>query len=221
MKKYKYNIIKNNQGIALVTVILVIAILGILAAVAIETTSDSIINAGNYTSSEQTLDISNSAMNIVLAQLGTNLQTNAGIPNPPLSNVYYYTPAVNNTLQTCVPTALNNYCASDMSLTAANIDPGFSNFLGFPPGSGNFGFEYYGTSVPVPGIPSCYFFYIGQINTITQNQSGTITQNQSGSKTVQTGMTFKYGPFPDSPLPEGCPPMPPLGLTPTSWFELP
>ncbi|MDA8273061.1 MAG: hypothetical protein M0Z72_04910 [Deltaproteobacteria bacterium] len=179
---------KNNRGIALVTVILVIAILGILAAVAIETTGTDIINAGNYTSSEQTLSISNSAMNIVLAQLGTSQQTNAGI-DIPTSNVYYYTPAVDNTLQKliCVPTALNNYCASVMSLTAANIDPGFSNVLGFTINSGNFGFVYNGTYGEKPSYSLNYYFYNGQINTITQNQNA--------SKTVQTGMTFSYGPI--------------------------
>ena len=179
-------ITRNNQGIALVTVILVIAILGILAAVAIETTGTDIINAGNYTSSEQTLNISNSAMNIVLAQLNTSQQTNAGI-GMPSPNVYYYTPAVNNTLQTCVPNVGNNYCAGVIGLTAANIDPGFSNVLGFTINGGNFGFEYNGTYGGVPGYGLNYHFYNGQINTITQNQNA--------SKTVQTGMTFSYGPI--------------------------
>ena len=185
-KNFVNIITRNNQGIALVTVILVIAILGILAAVAIETTGTDIINAGNYTSSEQTLNISNSAMNIVLAQLTTSYQTNAGI-GMPSPNVYYYT--LNNTIQTCMPSALNNNCASIMTLTAANIDSNFSNALGFTTNSGSFGFEYEVAyeSAPTPGYGSNYLFYNGQINTIAQNQSG--------SKTVQTGMTFRYGPF--------------------------
>ncbi|MCL4321194.1 MAG: hypothetical protein M1478_02100 [Deltaproteobacteria bacterium] len=169
-------VLQNDRGIALITVILIIAILGILAAVAIETTGTDIINAGNYTSSEQTLSISNSAMNIVLAQLNTSQQTNAGI-GMPSPNVYYYTPQVNNTLQQS-----NNYVA----LTAANIDSNFSNVLGFTINSGNFGFEYNGTYGGIPGYSLNYHFYNGQINTITQNQSG--------SKTARTGMTFSYGP---------------------------
>jgi type II secretory pathway pseudopilin PulG len=170
-------ITRNNQGIALVTVILVIAILGILAAVAIETTGTDIINAGNYTSSEQTLNISNSAMNIVLAQLNTSQQTNAGI-GMPSPNVYYYTLSNNNTIQQS-PTYI--------ALTTANINSNFSGALGFTTDSGNFGFEYNGTYGGVPGYSLNYHFYNGQVNTITQNQNA--------SKTVQTGMTFSYGPI--------------------------
>ena len=170
-------IARNNKGIALVTVILVIAILGILAAVAIGTTGTDIINAGNYTSSEQTLNISNSAMNIVLAQLNTSQQTNAGI-GMPSPNVYYYTLSNNNTIQQS-PTYI--------ALTTANINSNFSGALGFTTDSGNFGFEYNGTYGGVPGYSLNYHFYNGQVNTITQNQNA--------SKTVQTGMTFSYGPI--------------------------
>ena len=172
-------ITRNNQGIALVTVILVIAILGILAAVAIESTGSDIINAGNYTSSEQTLNISNSAMNIVLAQLNTNQQTNAGI-GMPSPDIYYYTPGGNN----------NNTVKQSptyIGLTAANINSNFSNALGFTTNGGSFGFEYEGAYGGVPGYSLNYHFYNGQINTITQNQNA--------SKTVQTGMTFSYGPI--------------------------
>ena len=178
--------LQNNSGIALLTVIMIIAILSLLAVVAIESTGTDIINAGSNTSAEQTLNISNSAMNIVLAQLNTNQQTNTGI-GMPSPNVYYYTPVVNNTLQTCAPSALNNYCAGIIGLSAANIDPGFSNVLGFTINSGNFGFVYNGTYGGIPGYSLNYHFYNGQINTITQNQNA--------SKTVQTGMTFSYGPI--------------------------
>ena len=170
-------ITRNNQGIALVTVILVIAILGILAAVAIETTGTDIINAGNYTSSEQTLNVSNSAMNIVLAQLNTSQQTNAGI-GMPSPNIYYYTLSNNNTIQQS-PTYI--------TLTTANINSNFSGALGFTINGGNFGFVYNGTYGGIPGYSLNYHFYNGQINTITQNQNA--------SKTVQTGMTFSYGPI--------------------------
>ncbi|MFW0884395.1 hypothetical protein ACMCNP_05015 [Candidatus Acidulodesulfobacterium sp. H_13] len=166
----------NNRGIALVTVLLVIAILGILAAVAIQSTGSDIINAGDYMSSEQTLNISNSAMNIVSSQLNTDRQTNAGI-GLPVANIYYYTPAVNGTLQQS-----DNY----IELTEANIDPGFSNILGFTVDSGNFGFEYKGAYGSFPGYSLTYYFYSGK--------NDTIAQNQSASKTVRTGMTFSYGP---------------------------
>lgn len=174
--KKSINVLGNNQGIALITVILIIAILGILAAVAIETTGSDIINAGNNTSSEQTLNISNSAMNIVLSQLNTSRQTNAGI-GMPSTNIYYYTAGNTNTIQQS-PTYIG--------LTAANINANFSNALGFTANSGNFGFEYNGTYGGIPGYSLTYKFYNGQINTITQNQNA--------SKTVQTGMTFSYGP---------------------------
>ena len=176
-KNFTNIITANNQGIALVTVILVIAILGILAAVAIETTGSDIINAGNYTSSEQTLNISNSAINIVLAQLNTSQQTNAGIGMPSVG-IYYYTLSGNNTVQES-PTYIG--------LTSLNINSNFSNILGFNNNKGSFGFEYEGVYGAVPGYGLNYHFYNGQVNTITQNQNG--------SKTVQTGMTFSYGPL--------------------------
>lgn len=167
----------NNRGIALVTVLLVIAILGILAAVAIQSTGSDIINAGDYMSSEQTLNISNSAMNIVLSQLNTNQQTNLGIglPSP---TVYYYTSGTNSSLK---------QSSSYVALTAANIDPNFSYVLSFASNSGNFGFEYAGTYGNIPGYSLNYYFYNGEINAITQNQSA--------SKTVKTGMGFSYGPL--------------------------
>ena len=174
-KKLIVKISQNNRGIALVTVILIIAILGILAAVAIETTGTDIINAGNYTSSEQTLNISNSAMNIVLAQLNTSQGTNTGI-GMPSPGVYYYTNS--NTIQ---------QSSTYIGLTTANINSNFSNALGFTINSGNFGFEYNGVYGGIPGYSLNYHFYNGQINTITQNQNA--------SKTVQTGMTFSYGPM--------------------------
>lgn len=171
----------NNRGIALVTVLLVIAILGILAAVAIESTGSDIINAGNYMSSEQTLNISNSAMNIVLSQLNTNKQTNSGI-GLPYPDVYYYTLSTSSSIQ-----HRSNY----ITLTAANnINSGNSSFsyiLSFISNSGKFGFEYSGTYGSIPGYSLDYYFYNGEINMITQNQSA--------SKTARTGMTFNYGPL--------------------------
>ena len=202
------NILSNNRGIALLTVIMIIAILSLFAVVAIESTGTDIINAGNYTSSEQTLDISNSVMNIVFAQLGTNAGIGIGIPTP---GVYYYTLS-NNTIQPS-PTYIG--------LTAANIGSNLdfqngsssTNVLGFTEaeGGGNykFGFEYYWVCVPVQGSSSSTYYYNGWINTITQNQNASKT-------TVQTGMTFSNGPYAScsSSLPQ-------ITLTPTSWFQLP
>ena len=201
-------ITRNNRGIALITVILIIAILSILAAVAIESAGTDIINAGSNLSTEQTLNISNSAMNIVLAQLGTGKGTNAGIGTPPVDGVYYYTLGDNNnnTIQNNTIQQSSTY----IGLTATNINFYFSKnaFQEFPPPiSGSFGFEYWGVYTPV--INKCYF-YNGQINTITQNQNA--------SKTVQTGMTFSYGPFPATIGSKTCG-VP--SLTSTSWFRLP
>ena len=215
--KKSMNILSNNRGIALVTVIMVIAILSLLAVVAIESAGNAIINAGSNTSAEQTLSISNSAMNIVLAQIGTNQQTNAGIgiPSP---GVYYYTLDGNNTIQKS-PTYIG--------LTAAkNINTYFSNVLGFTIDGGNFGFEYNGVYGSVPGYSSNDCFYNGQINTITQNQND--------SKTVQTGMTFSYGPLFQTTDGDSCEDImtmtgsgeiPSMSMSskiiPNSWFQLP
>lgn len=170
-------VLDSNRGITLVVVILVIAILGVLAAIAIESTGSDIINAGDYMASEQVLNISNSAMNIVGSQLTTDRQTNTGI-GLPIANIYYYTPAVNGTLQ---------QSDSYIALTKANIDPGFSNILGFAVDGGNFGFEYKGAYGSLPGYSLTYYFYNGK--------NDTIAQNKSASKTVRTGMTFSYGPI--------------------------
>lgn len=181
-------ILQNNEGVALVTVILIIAILGILAAVAIETTGTDILNAGNYTSTEQILNVSNSAMNIVFSQLTTNQDTNQGI-GLPAANVYYYTEADGLHQANCTPSSGNDYCASYLALTPANIDPNFSNagVLGFTPPAGvGFGFEYEGSYGSYPGFSLNYKFYNGELNAITQNSNT--------GKTVQTGMTFSYGP---------------------------
>ena len=199
------NILSNNRGIVLLTVIMIIAILSLLAIVPIESAGTDVINAGSNTSAEQTLDISNSAMNIVLAQLGTGQQTNAIAGEPagsePTGGTYYYTVGDNNTIQPG---------EAYIKLTAANINSYFYNALDFPPNSGSFGFEYwiYGSvTVPAGLTPplSQYSCYNGQINVIAQNQNA--------SKMVQTGMTFSYCEIVASKVF-----LPPI---PTSWFQLP
>ena len=106
--KVRSNIISNNNGIALLTVILVIAILGILAAVAIETTGTDIINAGNNIVNQYTVNVSNSAADIILSQIGTNQGVDAGvgIAGMPLPGYYYYT--VENPAALCSPLKLAN-----------------------------------------------------------------------------------------------------------------
>lgn len=175
-----FNKIRQNDGIALLTVILVIAILMILAAVAIESTGSDVINAGKYMNISQTVDYSNSAMKLVLMQLGSNTDTNAGVGTP-LPNLYYYTTSGSNSIQTS-----NSYIV----LSVSNINSYFSGYLNFPYNNGAFGFEYFGTYGNEPGYSLKYKFYNGEINAISYVQSN--------SGTVETGMTFSYGPLQES-----------------------
>lgn len=172
-------ILSDNSGVALPTVILVIAILMILAAVAIETTGSDIINAGNNMSAEQTVNYSNSAMNLVLSQIGTNLGTNAGIgiPEP---GMFYYTAGGNNTTI--------NSSSSYQTLTASNINSIFSSQINSQNGNNAFAYEISGTYGSIPGYSiNTYQFYNGQVQVLARNTN-------SGN-TVQAGMTFSYGPI--------------------------
>ncbi|MHB1698386.1 MAG: hypothetical protein ACYCSQ_09835 [bacterium] len=171
--------LQNDRGIALVTVILVIAILGILAAVAIETTGTDIINAGSNTSSEQTLDIGNSAMNIVLAQLGSNSLT-GGISGVPIQNEVYLNGSIIAGLQTLTPSDLTNSISN------------FQQCNGHYPG---YGYEYTGTYGMLPGNSG--YMYMGTIYVIAQK---TCFANEQGS-TKNVGMTFDYGPISQQPVP--------------------
>jgi Tfp pilus assembly protein PilE len=191
-KNINKKIILNSDGIALVTVILIIAILGILAAVAIETTGSDIINAGNITSSEQTLNVSNSAMNFVLSQLGTNaLPTNYNI-GLPAENVCYYSNGVNSVQAyggaqgTCPLLSAvdpNSFSLSSMNFSAVTVN----NF--------NFGFEYIGTYGSCPGGYNItqYKCYNGEIEVIAEkNIDGRII-----GQPIEAGMFGDYGPFPN------------------------
>ena len=173
------NIISNNNGIALVTVILVIAILGILAAVAIETTGTDIINAGNYTRSEQTLDIGNSAMNLVFSQIGSSSLT-SGISGVPIQNEVYLNGSIIPVLQTLMP--------SDLANSISN----FQQCNGQYP---SYGYEYTGTYGMLPGNSG--YMYIGTIYVIAQKTC--IANKQGSTKTV--GATFDYGPISQQPVP--------------------
>ncbi len=168
----KYHIIKNSDGVALITVLLMIVILSIIAAVAIGTSGSDIISAGKNSITVYTFNTANSGMNIVLSQIGTDQGTNDGI-GMPTSGLFYYTVDNNNTVQTG-----NNF----IELNTSNINPSVSNIL--TDFSGQIGFEYSGTYGPIPGYSSNYYFYKGQINVIAQK----------GSNTAKSGMTFDYGP---------------------------
>ena len=177
--KDKNNIINNNNGIALVTVILVIAILGILAAVAIETTGTDILNAGNYTRSEQTLDIGNSAINLVFSQIGSGSIT-YGISGVPIQNEVYLNGSIIPGLQTLTP--------SDLTVSISNFQQCNSRYP-------HYGYEYTGTYGMLPGNSG--YMYIGTIYVIAQK---TCFANEQGS-TKTLGATFDYGPISQQPVP--------------------
>ena len=185
MKKYKYNIIKNNQGVALVTVILVIAILGILAAVAIETTGSDIIKAGNYTGSEQTFNTANSAVNTVFAQLSSGALSSLtlSISGLPIQNQVYLNGSITPSWQNLTPTT---------SILANNI----SNFQQCNGQYPRYGYEFTGDYNLLPGNSG--YMYNGTIYVIAQK---TCIPNESGGLTKTVGMTFNYGPVSQGGVP--------------------
>ncbi|MDA8298916.1 MAG: hypothetical protein M0Z57_02765 [Deltaproteobacteria bacterium] len=216
--KVRSNIISNNNGIALLTVILVIAILGILAAVAIETTGTDIINAGNNIVNQYTVNVSNSAADIILSQIGTNQGVDAGvgIAGMPLPGYYYYT--VENPAALCSPLKLANgnqtnveinntyniYMApvpsvsngiTCQSLSSSNIIPVTNSNIvnpdNLPQNNGQIGFSYFGSYGNAKGYGNNFYFYKGQIDVISQD----IINSNKPSVTAHTGMTFKYGPL--------------------------
>ena len=185
MKKYKYNIIKNDRGIALVTVILVIAILGILAAVAIETTGSDIIKAGNYTASEQTFNIANSAVNTVLAQLSSASLSSLtlSISGLPIQNQVYLNGSIVPSWQNLTPSN---------SILVNNI----SNFQQCNGQYPRYGYEFTGDYNLLPGNSGS--MYNGTIYVIAQK---TCISNESGGMAKTTGMTFNYGPVSQGSVP--------------------
>ena len=216
--KVNSNIISNNNGIALVTVILVIAILGILAAVAIETTGTDIINAGNNIVNQYTVNVSNSAADIILSQIGTNQGVDAGVgaAGMPLPGYYYYT--VENQAVLCSPSKLANgnptnieinntyniYIAPVPSasngitcppLSLSNIIPVTNSNIvnpdNLPQNKGQIGFSYFGSYGNAKGYGNNFYFYKGQIDVISQD----IININKPPVTAHTGMTFKYGPL--------------------------
>ncbi|MHB1663873.1 MAG: hypothetical protein ACYCT7_01230 [bacterium] len=177
--KTRSKISVNENGVALITVLLITLILSLLAAVAIETTGTDVINAGQNYKSSYTLNTANSMMNLVVDEISTNIGTNAGIGNP-TSNVYYYTVA-NPPAGTLIQQA-----NSLQPLSLSNINTTISQNLGL---QGNAGFEYSGQYASVPGFSSNqYMFYKGIIYSIAN-------KNINSQKTATTGMNFNYGPI--------------------------
>jgi hypothetical protein len=176
--------INNNDGIALLTVLLITIILSLLAMVAISTTGDDVMNAGGNTAAQYTFNVANSGMNMVISQIGTGTGTNAGpgCAGLPLSGWYYYSTSGNNNC--------NASAASPVFNASVSINPYFFGLLNFPVPANDshyvkpFGFEYSGVYGPVPGYS--YPFYKATMNSLTQNNT---------SHVIQAGMTFEYGPI--------------------------
>lgn len=180
------NLVSNNDGIALLTVLLITIILSLLAMVAISTTGDDVINAGNSTASQYTFNMANSGMSMVLSQIYTGQGTNAGVEcaGLPLSGWYYYSLNGNPNCQASAPPPP----PTQPTFTPANnINSYFSGLiLNFPGNTNQFGFEYSGFYGPLPGYSYPQFaFYKGTINFLTQKNTSSV---------IQTGMTFNYGP---------------------------
>ncbi|MHB1679129.1 MAG: hypothetical protein ACYCTB_01280 [bacterium] len=175
----------NENGVALVMVLLITLILSLLAAIAIDTTGTDVINAGQNYKASYTLNTSNSMMNLVAMEIATNIGTNAGI-NIPISGNYYYTvanpPAGGPLIQECSSAQAN--CPSYPP--QFSINTAISQNLGF---QGNAGFEYTGQYGPVPGFSlNKYVFYKGIVYSIAN-------KNINSAKTTTTGMNFNYGPM--------------------------
>ncbi len=188
VKMLKTKIPLNENGVALITVLLITLILSLLAAVAIETTGTDVINAGQNYKSSYTLNTADSMMNLVVDEISTNIGTNAGIGSP-VMNAYYYTTA--NPPAGCSPGPDICTAAFFQPLSVGNISADVSQNLGF---QGNAGFEYSGQYGPEPGFSSNkYMFYKGIIYSIAN-------KNINSQKTTTTGMNFNYGPM---PIPSG------------------
>ncbi len=186
----KRKITADENGVALITVLLITLILSLLAAVAIETTGTDVINAGQNYKASYTLNTADSMMNLVTQEISPSPgapATNLVIVNPPAIGYYYYTvanpPAGGPLIQTapsCSPLQAN--CPPPPQFS---INTTISQNLGF---QGNAGFEYTGQYGPVPGFSlNQYVFYKGIIYSIAN-------KNINSSNTT-TGMNFNVGPM--------------------------
>ena len=186
---------KNNNGIALIVVLLVIAILGLLAAGGIYELDYNVINAGEHQTTEYAQNISNSGISILS---GNILIQGGNIGNAPLSLTilpiaggvgdYYVTTNTDGG-------TIKNYGTVYQHLTATNnlLSPALSqSILGNPQIGPQLGFEYMVTCwkyTPPPAPPglSSYYYYTGFINVISRDNAN--------SKLVETGVNFNYGPI--------------------------
>jgi len=182
------NGLNNNDGIALLTVLLITIILSLLAMVAISTTGDDVINAGGNTAAQYTFNVANSGMNVVLSQIHTNQGTNLGseCAGVPLSGWYYYSSGSNICNAGSSPPApftpaniINSYFHNSVYSGVNGPFPGNFNQSGYEY-SGVYG-HHAGYSCPNSN-PNC--FYNGNLNFLTQNSHS--------ANTIQTGMTFSY-----------------------------
>lgn len=185
----KRKITADENGVALITVLLITLILSLLAAVAIETTGTDVINAGQNYKASYTLNTADSMMNLVVGEISPfpeSAATNLVIVNPPAIGYYYYTvanpPAGGPLIQTALPCSpVQANCPPQFSINTT-----ISQNLGF---QGNAGFEYTGQYGPVPGFSlNQYVFYKGIIYSIGN-------KNINSAKTTTTGMNFNVGPM--------------------------
>ncbi|MCL4542547.1 MAG: hypothetical protein M1458_02210 [Deltaproteobacteria bacterium] len=177
--------LKNSKGIAMVAVLLTIAILGILAAIALQRFDYNIVNAGQNTTTEYAHNTSDSGINIILPVIASG-GTIGGVTINPINSSqtiigdYYYT--MNNTLNNNQTTYVN-LGASDLLSSSVS-----QNILGDTTMHGpRLGFEYSVTNCwqYVIGQTIQYYYYTGFINVISRDNPN--------SKPVISGANFTYG----------------------------
>lgn len=203
---------KNNDGIALITVLLAITILGLLAVAGIYELDYNVINAGEHQTMEYAQNISNAGINVLYSPLvaggnpaitgNTFKTTTASLIIPSITSLvlgdYYYTVPDNGdnggTIQP--PPASTTQQTTYYNLTASNLlSPALSqsilyNTLGNSTSGPQLGFEYTVTcwayEYQTSPSPLYYYYYTGFINVISQDNAN--------SKLVETGANFTYGP---------------------------
>lgn len=188
--------LKNNKGIAMITVLLITVILGILTVVALHELGYDVINAGQNTTTEYARNISNSATSIILPAIGAGGTLGGGITINPMDSIiigdYYYTTANSSILNNNGTTYLNLNASNLLSTSVSQ------SILGNTQSGEQIGFEYevttcwhYTNPTPPPAIQ--YYYYTGFINVISRDNAN--------SKLVETGANFTYGTFTAAQLP--------------------
>lgn len=188
--------LKNNKGIAMITVLLITVILGILTVVALHELGYDVINAGQNTTTEYARNISNSATSIILPAIGAG-GTLGGITINPMDSDsiiigdYYYTTANSSILNNNGTTYLNLNASNLLSTSVSQ------SILGNTQSGEQIGFEYEVTTcweyqTGEPPVTQ-YYYYTGFINVISRDNAN--------SKLVETGANFTYGTFTAAQLP--------------------